>query len=74
MVLLRCKLDESLCLLAMCCSSFVPVSRGSTHRSELHPMGNPDFPGVQLANLLGSRCLYYLRVKLFLFLVLYVIG
>ena len=55
MVLLRLKLDDGLALLAMCCSSWVPVSRGSTWRSAILPMGNPLFPGVQVANLLGSR-------------------
>ena len=53
--LLRLKLDEGLAFLAMCCSSWVPVSRGSTWRSAILPMGNPSFPGVQVANLLGSR-------------------
>ena len=54
-LLLRGKLDKHLVMMAMCCSSWVAASRGSTGRSTLTPMGRTEFTKVAVANLLGSR-------------------
>ena len=54
-LLLRLRLDEGLALYAICCSSWVTMSRSSTRRSILMPMGNTSFEKVRTANLLGSR-------------------
>ena len=40
---------------AMCCSSFVTISRSTTGRSILLPLGNTSFEKVRTANLLASR-------------------
>ena len=37
------------------CSSFVSVSRGSTHRHYFLPLGDPSSKSVELGNLLCSR-------------------
>ena len=42
---------------ALVCSSFVAVSRGSTHRHYFLPYGNEDAPSVRLGNLLAARTL-----------------
>ena len=54
LLLLRCRKNESLASFAMCCSSWVTVSRSSTGRSILTPMGG-DYAKVKLANLMTSR-------------------
>ncbi|CAJ1363253.1 unnamed protein product, partial [Effrenium voratum] len=53
--ILQGKFEELLAAFGVCCSSWILTSRGSSHRSELTPMGNPEFAKVKLANLLGSR-------------------
>jgi len=55
LLVLRLRFDSSLALFAMCCSSFVTISRSTTGRSVLLPMGNTSFPKVRAANLLASR-------------------
>ena len=40
---------------AIVCSSFVAVSRGSTHRHYFLPLGDQNAPSVQLGNILMSR-------------------
>ena len=48
--------DPALALfLAVVCSAWVPVNRGSTQRSILTPLGCEDFPGVRRANKMMSR-------------------
>ncbi|CAL1157423.1 unnamed protein product [Cladocopium goreaui] len=48
--------DPALALfLAVVCSTWVPVNRGSTQRSILTPLGCEDFPGVRRANKMMSR-------------------
>ena len=55
LLVLRLRFGSSLALFAMCCSSFVTISRSSTGRSILVPMGNTSFEKVRTANLLASR-------------------
>ena len=48
--------DPALALfLAVVCSAWVPVNRGSTQCSILTPLGCEDFPGVHRANKMMSR-------------------
>ena len=54
-VLLRCKMDTSLVVFAICCSSWVACSRGSTRRSRDNPMGSRTLPKVVSANEMVSR-------------------
>lgn len=42
-------------MIAIVCSSFVGISRASTGRSWLNPLGLKDVPCVQVGNLLASR-------------------
>ncbi len=48
--------DRMVCHFGLPCGSFVLASRGTTLRSFLTPMGNPNIPSVALGNLLTSRC------------------
>lgn len=43
--------------LAIVCSSWVPVTRGSTLRSFMTPLGFEDYPGVRKSNKMTSRTL-----------------
>ena len=43
------------CHFGLPCGSFVLASRGTTLRTFLAPMGNPNIPSVALGNLLTSR-------------------
>ena len=54
-LILRSPLDLGLIMFGMCCSSFVAISRASTGRSILTPMGNTSYEKVRQANLLASR-------------------
>ena len=40
---------------AVCCSSWVPMSRGSTHRSTAFPMGNVHYLKVAMSNCMVAR-------------------
>ena len=60
-LVLRLPLDAGFVLLAMCCSSFVTISRSSTGRSYLVPMGREDLKKVATANLLASRHTEHVR-------------
>ena len=42
-------------MLGHCCSSWVAISKGSTHRSYLNPMGHTGYEKVRDANLMSSR-------------------
>ena len=55
MVILRCKMDSSLVIFAICCSSWVACSRGSTRRSRENPMGRRTLEKVESANQMVSR-------------------
>ena len=52
--ILRCRAQSVACF-GLVCSSFVSMSRGSTHRHFFLPMGDLDAPSVQLGNLLAAR-------------------
>jgi hypothetical protein len=56
----------SFCMLAPVCSTWVFVSRGSTHRSHAYPMGNTGFSSVRDGNKMVSRvalAIYLLNAK-----------
>ena len=54
--LLLCSEWEAICtFLAIVCSSWTPVNRGSTGRGILTPLGNEDFVAVRRSNKLVSR-------------------
>ena len=54
-LILRGNTRGFLTMIAMCCSSFVAASRGTTQRSVLTPMGQVAYKSVQVANFLASR-------------------
>lgn len=60
--LLRAKLDDSVAVFAIVCSSWVAASRSTTQRSWISPMGNAKFEKVRIANLQASRFLTILFV------------
>lgn len=47
--------DDLVVSLGLVCSTWVSMSRGSTHRHYFLPLGDPDAPSVAIANLLASR-------------------
>ena len=49
------KRDESLCVLAMVCSSFVAINRGTNCRYPYAGLGDEDAPSVCAGNRLASR-------------------
>lgn len=53
--LLRCKMGDVIATFAVCCSSWILTSRGSSWRSVLCPLGNTGFAKVRDANLIASR-------------------
>ena len=55
LLILRGRRDAFLAMIAVCCSSFVLSSRGSSKRSELTPMGFEMYEKVAVANLLAAR-------------------
>lgn len=55
MACLSCKENSHLVVIAIVCSSFVSISRGTTKRSLLRPLGDPAVRCVQIGNLLASR-------------------
>ena len=52
---LACVQDNHVIVIAVVCSSFVSISRGSTGRSYLNPLGFPDCDATKIGNLLASR-------------------
>ena len=52
---LRGRYGSMLAMLGVCCSSWVAISRGSSHRSFLNPMGYTGYEAVRLANLMAAR-------------------
>ena len=52
--ILRCR-PPFVVTFGLVCSSFVAVSRGSTHRHFFLPLGDETAPSVKLGNLLASR-------------------
>ena len=53
--ILRCEFGLAVALFAVCCSSFVPVNRGTGARSLLTPLGDMLVPSVRRSNKLMSR-------------------
>ena len=53
--ILQGKFEEVFTSWGIVCSSWVVASRGSTGRSFICPMGNPDFEKVALSNRMASR-------------------
>lgn len=54
-LLLSSEWEAVAAFLAIVCSSFVPVNRGSTWRSIVTPLGNEEFLGVRRGNKLVAR-------------------
>ena len=54
-LLLSSEWEAVAAFLAIVCSSFVPVNRGSTMRSILTPLGNEEYLGVRRGNKLVAR-------------------
>ena len=54
-LILRGRLDEVIAVFAVCCSSWVPVNRGTGKRDLLVPEGNESIASVRKANKLLSR-------------------
>ncbi|CAK9060357.1 Uncharacterized protein SCF082_LOCUS31802 [Durusdinium trenchii] len=52
---LACVQDNHVIVIAVVCSSFVSISRGSVGRSYLNPLGFPDCAATKIGNLLASR-------------------
>ncbi len=55
--ILNAKTDNNLCVLAMVCTSFVAINRGTNQRFPFAPLGAQSVPSVALGNLLASRFL-----------------
>ena len=54
-LILRSKFDEVICMLATCCSSWVPINRGTAQRDICCPLGDENIPSVRRSNKLVSR-------------------
>ena len=52
---LQGRFDECISFWGICCSSWVHMNCGTSHRDYLNPMGFEEFPSVRQANLLVSR-------------------
>ena len=52
---LGCKPDAHIAVIAIVCSSFVSISRGSTGRSYLAPLGWLNVWSVKIGNVMSSR-------------------
>ena len=57
-LLLHSEFEAAVAVLAVVCSSMVPVNRGSTDRSFMTPLGNEYFLAVRKSNKLTSRIPY----------------
>ena len=58
-LILRCKFNALVALFAICCSSFVPVNRGTGSRDIMVPQGDENVVSVRKSNKLLSRKLGY---------------
>ena len=54
-LVLRSKLDELVAAFGVCCSSFIPINRGTSSRDILCPEGNEQVVSVRKANKMMSR-------------------
>ena len=54
-VALEGKFGQLLCMLGVCCSSWVAISRGSSHRSFINPQGYTGYRAVNVANRMAAR-------------------
>lgn len=54
-LVLRSEFAALVAFFAVCCSSFVPINRGTGDRSILTPEGNEQIPSVRRSNKLMSR-------------------
>lgn len=54
-LILRASFNELVCVFAVCCSSWVPVNRGTGSRDILAPLGDETVPSVRKSNKLTSR-------------------
>ena len=54
-LVLRSKLDEVVAAFGVCCSSFIPINRGTSSRDILCPEGNEQVVSVRKANKMMSR-------------------
>ena len=57
MAALEGKFGEVTAMIGLCCSSWISMSRGSSHRSFLNPMGYTGYLAVSAANLMTARTL-----------------
>ena len=55
MAIFSCKSSGAVIVLAVVCGSWVSVSRGTTLRSYLGPLGDSSVGAVQVGNLLAAR-------------------
>ena len=55
LAILEAKLGGLLAMLGHCCSSWVSISKGSTYRSFLNPMGHTGYAKVRDANVMSCR-------------------
>lgn len=55
LAVLSCVPGEHVVVFAIVCSSFVSISRATTHRSFLCPLGDDRVTSVRVGNLLASR-------------------
>ncbi len=58
-LILRSRFDQLIAIFAVCCSSFVPVNRGTGQRDLLVAEGDENIPSVRKSNKLLSRNLGY---------------
>ena len=54
-LVLRSKLDEVVAAFGVCCSSFIPINRGTSSRDILCPEGNEQVVSVRKTNKMMSR-------------------
>ena len=55
--ILNAKMDNFLCVVAMVCSSYVTINKGTNKRYPFSPEGDTSMPSVQMGNILANRCL-----------------
>ena len=55
LVILGAKYGTAMAILGVVCSSWVAISRGSSHRSFLNPMGYTGYMSVRIANEISCR-------------------
>ena len=53
--ILNCRMDGSLVLIGLLCSSFVAINRGTNRRFPFNPLGDTGVEGVRIGNLLTTR-------------------